>query len=53
MFDANKFKFQHIAIEGVMNSGKTKLAEMLAKKTGAKAIFDRKDNPYLKEFYSL
>lgn len=52
MFDANKFKFQHIAIEGVMNSGKTKLAEMLAKKTGAKAIFDRKDNPYLKEFYN-
>jgi len=52
MFDADNFKFQHIAIEGVMNSGKTKLAEMLAKKTGAKAVFDRKDNPYLKEFYN-
>ena len=35
-----------------MNSGKTKLAEMLAKKTEAKAVFDRKDNPYLKEFYN-
>lgn len=52
MFDADNIKFQHIAIEGVMNSGKTKLAEMLAKKTEAKAVFDRKDNPYLKEFYN-
>jgi len=43
--------FRHIAIEGVLKSGKTKLARILAQKIGGKIIFDRADNPYLKDFY--
>jgi len=43
--------FQHIAIEGVLKSGKTKLANTLAQKIGGKIVSDRVDNPYLKDFY--
>jgi len=44
--------FKHIAIEGILKSGKTKLAKIMAQKIGGKIIFDRvDDNPYLKDFY--
>ena len=43
--------FKHIAIEGILKSGKTKLAKIFAEKLGGQAIFDRGDNPYLKDFY--
>lgn len=51
MRDLEEVGFHHIAIDGVIKSGKTKLTEILATKMGGKAVFDRKDNPYLKEFY--
>ena len=51
MRDKLEVGFHHIAIEGVLKSGKTKLTEILATKIGGKAVFDRRDNPYLKEFY--
>jgi deoxyadenosine/deoxycytidine kinase len=51
MSDKENIQFQHIAIDGVMRSGKTKVAEILTKKIGGQVIFDRKDNPYLKDFY--
>ncbi|HHF42798.1 MAG: hypothetical protein DRJ11_04250 [Candidatus Aminicenantes bacterium] len=44
--------FRHIAIEGVMKSGKTKLAKKLAEKIGARVVYDRLDNPYLADFYN-
>ncbi|OGD31751.1 MAG: hypothetical protein A2V45_15945 [Candidatus Aminicenantes bacterium RBG_19FT_COMBO_58_17] len=43
--------FQHIAIEGVPKSQKTKLAQVLASLVGGRVVLDRPDNPYLKEFY--
>ncbi len=51
MADTDAPIFNHIAVEGVFRSGKTSLAEVLANRLGARAIYDRKDNPYLKEFY--
>jgi deoxyadenosine/deoxycytidine kinase len=43
--------FRHIAIEGIMKSGKTRLANILAQKIRGKVIFDRLENPYIKDFY--
>lgn len=48
----NKIIFKHIAVEGVMKSGKTKLAKALAAKIGGKLVLDRKENPYLYDFYN-
>ena len=46
-----KINYNHIAIEGVLKSGKTKLTKLLAEKIGGQAVFDRVDNPYLNDFY--
>ena len=43
--------FRHLAVEGVMKSGKTKLAALLAQRLGGKVVSDRPENPYLKDFY--
>ena len=51
MQDKETIFFKHIAIDGVLRSGKTRLAELLAKKIGGELVFDRKENPYLKDFY--
>jgi len=51
MLEKGKIIFKHIAIEGVLRSGKTKLANSLAQKIGGRVIFDRIENPYLKDFY--
>jgi deoxyadenosine/deoxycytidine kinase len=51
MSDDDSLIFNHIAVEGVLRSGKSKLAEILAQRLGGRAVFDRTDNPYLKEFY--
>lgn len=42
---------KHIAIEGVLKSGKTRLTKMFAEKIGGNVVVDRVDNPYLKDFY--
>ena len=51
MADSETLTFNHIAVEGVFKSGKTRLTEILAKKLAGRAVYDRSDNPYLKEFY--
>lgn len=43
--------FRHIAIEGIIKSGKTKLANVLAERIGGKVIFDIIENPYIRDFY--
>jgi len=43
--------FQHIAIEGVPKSQKTKLTQVLASLIGGRVVLDRTENPYLKDFY--
>jgi len=51
MITKKDIPFRHIAIEGMMKSGKTRLANILAQKIGGKIIFDRLENPYIKDFY--
>ena len=51
MITKQDIPFRHIAIEGIMKSGKTRLANILAQKIGGKVIFDRLENPYIKDFY--
>jgi len=51
MSKEESLSFRHIAIEGVLKSGKTKLANILARKIGGKIVLDRVDNPYVKDFY--
>jgi len=51
MPDKEEFVFKHVAVEGVMKSGKTLLAEMLAQRLGGRAVFDKTDNPYLSDYY--
>ena len=49
--DKKQIAFNHIAIEGVLKSGKTRLTNILAQKIGGRVIFDRAENPYIKDFY--
>lgn len=51
MTDKEQIAFKHIAVEGVLKSGKTKLANILAQKIGGRVIFDSVENPYLRDFY--
>jgi deoxyadenosine/deoxycytidine kinase len=51
MLTRQDIPFKHIAVEGILKSGKTRLANILAQKIGGKVIFDRMENPYLKDFY--
>ncbi len=45
-------KLKHIAISGNIGSGKTTLAQMLAKQYGWTALIESvEDNPYLRDFY--
>lgn len=43
--------FRHIAIDGLLHSGKTQLATILGKRIRGRVILDRVENPYLKDFY--
>ncbi len=43
--------FKHIAVEGILKAGKTKLANLLAQKIGGRVILDKTENPYLRDFY--
>ncbi|NIM58922.1 MAG: deoxynucleoside kinase [Candidatus Aminicenantes bacterium] len=52
MPDKEQIIFKHIAIEGVLKSGKAKLTNILSQKIGGKVIFDRVENPYLRDFYN-
>jgi len=51
MAETEEVAFRHIAVEGVMKSGKTLLVNLLAQKIGGRAVLDKSDNPYLKDFY--
>lgn len=51
MITKQDIPFRHIAVEGIMKSGKTRLSNLLAQKIGGKLIFDRLENPYIKDFY--
>ncbi len=52
MKTAPDIPFRHIAIEGVMKSRKSLLANILGQRIGGKTVFDPAGNPYLKDFYN-
>jgi deoxyguanosine kinase len=51
MEQTQALEFRHIAIEGVFKSGKTRLTGILAQRLGGKAVYDKTENPYIKDFY--
>jgi len=51
MWEMPEIGSRHIAFEGVFRSGKTRLAHILSQRLGAKAVSDKAENPYLKDFY--
>jgi deoxyguanosine kinase len=51
MEQTQALEFRHIAIEGVFKSGKTRLTDILAQRIDGKAVYDKTENPYLKDFY--
>lgn len=51
MSEKHEIEVNHIAVEGVFKSGKTRLAGLLSQRLGGKVVLDKTDNPYLKDFY--
>jgi deoxyadenosine/deoxycytidine kinase len=51
MTDTDEIAFRHVAVEGVLKSGKTLLANLMSQKLGGRVLLDKSDNPYLKDFY--
>ncbi|MFC2165599.1 deoxynucleoside kinase [Acidobacteriota bacterium] len=51
MSSNKEIPFRHIAIDGLLRSGKTQLANILAKRIRGRVILDSTENPYLKDFY--
>ncbi len=49
--DKEDIPYGLIAVEGVMKSGKTALANLLSQKIGGRVVPDKTDNPYLSDFY--
>jgi deoxyadenosine/deoxycytidine kinase len=45
-------EFKYIIVDGLVKSGKTRLAKVLSEKLNARLILDNKDNPFLNDFYS-
>ena len=44
--------FKNIIVDGLVKSGKTRLAEILAEEFNSRLILDNKDNPFLEEYYN-
>jgi deoxyadenosine/deoxycytidine kinase len=44
-------EFKYIIIDGLVKSGKTRLAQILSEKLDARLILDNKDNPFLNDYY--
>lgn len=44
-------EFKYIIVDGLIKSGKTRLAEILSQKMNARLILDNKDNPFLSDYY--
>ena len=44
-------EFKYIIVDGLIKSGKTRLAEILSEKLNSRLILDNKDNPFLSDYY--
>jgi len=49
--DREPLIFKHIAVEGVPKSRKDQFVRVLSQKLSGRLILDKRDNPYLREFY--
>lgn len=45
-------EFKYIIIDGLVKSGKTRLAEILAKTFNSRLILDNTENPFLNDYYN-
>ncbi len=52
LYSAPTVAYRHLAIDGPIGSGKTRLAERLAARLEGTAVLERADNPFLADFYS-
>lgn len=43
--------FKYIIVDGLIKSGKTRLAQILSEQMNARLILDNKDNPFLDDYY--
>lgn len=44
-------EFKYIIVDGLIKSGKTRLAKILSEEFNARLVLDNKENPFLEEFY--
>lgn len=44
-------EFKYIIVDGLVKSGKTRLAQILSEKLNARLILDNIDNPFLNDYY--
>jgi deoxyadenosine/deoxycytidine kinase len=44
-------EFRYLIIDGLIKSGKTRLARILAEEFGARLILDNKENPFLNDYF--
>ncbi len=44
-------EFKYLIIDGLIRSGKTRLAKILSKEFNARLIIDNKENPFLEDYY--
>ncbi len=44
--------FKYIIVDGLIKSGKTRLAQILSEQMNARIIVDNRDNPFLDDYYS-
>ncbi len=45
-------EFRYIAVDGLIGSGKTRLAQIISEQFNARLICDNQKNPFLKDFFS-
>jgi len=45
-------EFKYIVVDGLVKSGKTRLAELLGQEFNARLILDNKDNPFLNDYHT-
>ncbi len=44
-------EFKYLVVDGLIKSGKTRLAQILAEEFNSRLIIDNKENPFLKDFF--
>jgi deoxyadenosine/deoxycytidine kinase len=44
-------EYRYLVVDGLVQSGKTRLARILAEEFNARAILDNKENPFLNDYY--